>query len=212
MEKDVRTKTAPRILSFLARNKPASKWEITKTLKKSYGNTHATIQQLLNRNLIKVGYIKPSAKNPKIEVEYYELTFKGLIFLLKEGIINSKEALGIREFNSIEIPMLSQFDSLVINIEKDFSKAFYKLVAWTDIEKTPENLWPFLTVTSAFYTLLSVFGKNPDSIEKYMKEKNIGYFENLEAALETFWPLIELMKGFMENSSRKEGKEEMSHE
>ena len=70
--------TAPKILLFLAQNKPASKWEIANTLNKSYGNTHATIQQLLNRHLIKVEYKKPSAKNPKIEVEYYSLTIPGL--------------------------------------------------------------------------------------------------------------------------------------
>lgn len=78
MKKRKRERTTPKILLFLAQKKPASKWEIAKVLNKSYGNIYATIQQLLNRNLIKIEYKKPSAKNPKIEVEYYSITILGL--------------------------------------------------------------------------------------------------------------------------------------
>lgn len=83
MKKNERTRTAPRILSFLAQNKPSSKWELASVLNKSYGNVHATIQRLLQLYLIEVKYEKPSAKNPKIKVEYYSLAFSGLIEILK---------------------------------------------------------------------------------------------------------------------------------
>lgn len=79
MGKRKRTQTAPRVLRYLAMNKPSSKWQIAKALKKSYSNIHATIQLLEKARCIEVVERKPSEKNPKIKVEYYDLTFLGLI-------------------------------------------------------------------------------------------------------------------------------------
>jgi DNA-binding PadR family transcriptional regulator len=74
------TDTKKAILSFLAQNKPTSKWQLARALKKSYGNVHATIQELLQdkHKPIKVDEVRKSNKNPKIEVEYYRLTLEGL--------------------------------------------------------------------------------------------------------------------------------------
>lgn len=79
MKSPKRTRTTLEILSFLARNRPHSVWEIAKALNKSYGKTHNTIQQLLDSDFIKIEYKKPSSRNPKTEVEYYGLTLRGLL-------------------------------------------------------------------------------------------------------------------------------------
>jgi hypothetical protein len=100
-----RTFTAPDILLYLAQNEGRSKWEIAKGLKKSYGNVHAAIQQLLSYRLIKIEEKRPSAKNRKIEVEYYGVTIAGLMLILsqKEGIENVN---GIVERQKDMLPLI----------------------------------------------------------------------------------------------------------
>jgi len=80
-KKEKREATMPKVLLYLTCNK-ANKWEIAQKLNKSYSNIHSTIKQLLRQNLICVSHRKRSSKNPKIDVEYYTVTFQGLITAL----------------------------------------------------------------------------------------------------------------------------------
>jgi len=66
---------------FLAINKPKSMWQLAKELNKSYGNIHQTIKTLMKMEGVKVEKTRRSSKNPKINVEYYGLTTRGLINL-----------------------------------------------------------------------------------------------------------------------------------
>lgn len=75
-------RTVPKVLAYLSFRK-ANKWELAKKLGKSYSNIHKTIYQLLKHELIRVAKTKPSIKNPKVEVEYYDSTLKGLFMILK---------------------------------------------------------------------------------------------------------------------------------
>lgn len=78
-----RTDTIPEILVYLACNREKNKWEIKEALKKSYSNIFKTIPKMLANNLIRVSKTEPGNKNPKIKVEYYELTHSGLLTALQ---------------------------------------------------------------------------------------------------------------------------------
>ena len=82
-ERKKRTNTIPEMLVYLACNRGKNKWDIKEALKKSYSNVFQTIPKLLADNLIKVSNIEKGSKNPKIEVEYYELTHSGLLAALQ---------------------------------------------------------------------------------------------------------------------------------
>jgi hypothetical protein len=87
-QKKKRTNTIPKILVYLAinrgkNNQGKNKWQIKEALKKSYSNVFQTIPKLLAENLIRVSDKLPGDKNPKIEVEYYELTHSGLLAALQ---------------------------------------------------------------------------------------------------------------------------------
>lgn len=74
--------TFDKILTFLAGNGPCSKWQIAKALGLSYGNTYATIKDLLQNELIRIAETRASGKNKKIDVEYYGLTLLGFLMAL----------------------------------------------------------------------------------------------------------------------------------
>ena len=80
--KKERSLTAPGILLYLAQNKSRSKWQIANDLHKSYGNVHASVHDMLDYRVIKIEDTKPGARNKKIDVEYYSLTFDGLMLAL----------------------------------------------------------------------------------------------------------------------------------
>jgi len=84
------TPTAPKIVEYLAK-KQVNRWELSKELDKSYANIHSNINKLQEEGYIKVAEIKPSEKNPNMQVEYYRLTFRGLVFAL--GQITTTEEL-----------------------------------------------------------------------------------------------------------------------
>lgn len=79
MKSPKRTKTNLEILSFLAQNKPHTTREIAKALNRDFRSTNNVIQQLLDSSFVKVEFKKPSAKDSKIDVEYYGVTLLGLI-------------------------------------------------------------------------------------------------------------------------------------
>lgn len=70
------------ILGYIAINNRASRWQISQNTKKSYSNIHKSVKTLLKMELIEVVGVEPSKKNPKLEVEYYTLTRKGLMLML----------------------------------------------------------------------------------------------------------------------------------
>jgi hypothetical protein len=78
-----RTDTTPEILVYLACNRTKNKWDIKEALNKSYSNVFQTIPKLLAENLIRVSKKLPGDKNPKLQVEYYELTYSGLLAALE---------------------------------------------------------------------------------------------------------------------------------
>lgn len=80
--------TLDKILVFLAGSGPCSKWQISKALNLSYGNTYASIKDLLKNELIIILETRASGKNKKIDVEYYGLTLLG--FLLALNVVEVK--------------------------------------------------------------------------------------------------------------------------
>ena len=74
-----RTPVLPKVLTFLARKTEANRWQIKKQLRVSYSNVYNAIEGLLKDKLIRISKTKRSAKNPKIDVDYYQLTFIGLL-------------------------------------------------------------------------------------------------------------------------------------
>jgi len=74
--------TVKEILALLGTSEPKSKWQIMKELGKSYGNVHESIKILLREGMVKIQDSQHSARNPKIDVEYYGLTVHGLIIIL----------------------------------------------------------------------------------------------------------------------------------
>ena len=83
-ERKKRTNTIPEMLVYLACNRGKNKWDIKEALKKSYSNVFQTIPKLLADNLIRVSKTEEGSKNPKIQVEHYELTYSGLLVALQE--------------------------------------------------------------------------------------------------------------------------------
>ena len=78
-----RTKDLPfHILMCIAQNGEKSKWQIKEALNVSYAGIHKNIPSLIKNGLIKKVKEEPSAKNPKITVEYYDLTARGLLNIL----------------------------------------------------------------------------------------------------------------------------------
>jgi hypothetical protein len=73
-----RTSTVFWVLLDLARFGEKNKWELKKDLKKSYGNIHQTVENLKEQGMIFVKSKEKSAKNPAIDVEYYDLCIGGL--------------------------------------------------------------------------------------------------------------------------------------
>jgi len=80
--------TLDKILVFLTGNESCSKWQISKALGLSYGNTYVSIKDLLNNELIVILETRASGRNKKINVEYYGLTLLG--FLLALNVIGVK--------------------------------------------------------------------------------------------------------------------------
>lgn len=87
MKRKERSKTLPEVLLLLAKSKPKNMWQIAKALDKSYGNIHQTMKKLMEFKYVKVEKKRKSRKNPKIEVEYYGVTIRGLVDLL---LINTR--------------------------------------------------------------------------------------------------------------------------
>lgn len=88
-EKKEKGTTAKEIMIYLAQHDKANRWELSNTLKKSYGNTHLTISNLEKKKLIKSIAKKKTARNPNIEVESYAITKFGILALLYQ--LNGEE-------------------------------------------------------------------------------------------------------------------------
>jgi DNA-binding transcriptional ArsR family regulator len=101
-----RERTRPKVLLFLAKNGEGSKWEISRGLKKAYSNVHSTIKELLDLGLIEVKRKRKSAKNPKMEVEYYRLTFSGLFAALLQPKITWEDICEIAERQAKMLPLI----------------------------------------------------------------------------------------------------------
>ena len=200
------TKSEKKIMKAMLTG-PKWYYQLYKGKNKVVGSNTTALEALKHLSLSELGLIK-STKEATVRGRrrrYYSLTFKGLVFLLKEGIINNENVSKIRKQLNIELPVLPIFDSLVINIEKYFPDAFYKLLACVDIERMPEDLLLFFTSTSAFYTLLFQFDYNSDSIKNWMEEKNAGSFDNLEA-LNMLTPMLKPFQDFFENVLEEKNK------
>ena len=185
------------VIRYMAKNGIATQYDM------SHGENKVGAESTIWESLKRLkGYVELKREEPFPKIKgknkkYLGLTFRGLILALKSGAIKPKEANKIRKSHGIELPVLPLFDSLVINIEKVFPEAFYKLLTCVDIEKIPEDLLLSVTSTSAFYTLLFQFDYNSDSIKNWMEEKNAGYFDNLEA-LNMLTPMLKPFQDFLE--------------
>ena len=76
-----------RILIFLARKGASSKWQIANELGLAYSSVHKVINRLLKAQLIQVVNKRKSERNPKIEVEYYNISATGLINLICLNVV-----------------------------------------------------------------------------------------------------------------------------
>lgn len=123
--------TTDKIMLYLATHNKATRWDLKNELGKSYGNIHDTIDALLKEKLIEITQSKPSERNPKISVDYYDLTMFGLLYILA-----SPKA--IQQFDLI---VESQKDKLLLfkkweylkerkvdKIEKELVRVFPKLM------------------------------------------------------------------------------------
>jgi hypothetical protein len=77
--------TEDAILLLLATDAPKSRWGIKNILRKSYGNVHETVKVLLTEYLINKVKSNRSSKNPKLKVDYYDLTNLGLLRVLSNS-------------------------------------------------------------------------------------------------------------------------------
>lgn len=82
MSRNRKTGTSMKILLHLARHGESNKWEIAQCIRKSYSNVYNSIKKL-KPFLIRVSKTAPSRKNLKLDVEYYEMTFLGLLTCLR---------------------------------------------------------------------------------------------------------------------------------
>ena len=77
-----RERVPPKIFLHLARHGESNKWEMSKELGVAYSNIHRIIKKLLKEKYIYVTKTEEAARNPWIKVEYYDLTFSGLMLCL----------------------------------------------------------------------------------------------------------------------------------
>lgn len=70
------------ILEYIARHGEISKWQLAKELEKPYSVIYKNIKKMVMYHLVEVTKVEPSQKNPKIKVEFYNLTVGGLIDFL----------------------------------------------------------------------------------------------------------------------------------
>lgn len=113
-KKKQRTSTYFSILFDIAVNGPKSMWELASRLNKSYGNIHDTVKKLTKEKekMIEPIRTEPSSKNPKIQVEYYDINIWGLFFILQhEKILEYIDEIAAR-----------QKDKLIIFEKWDFFK------------------------------------------------------------------------------------------
>jgi len=74
--------TARNILLYLATHGESNKWQIAKGLGKAYSNIHENMRDLLKNGFARVTKEEKSARNWKIKVEYYDLSFIGLVGIM----------------------------------------------------------------------------------------------------------------------------------
>lgn len=82
MSKKTRERVPPKIFLHIARTGESNKWEMSKELGVAYSNIHRIIKKLLKKKYIYVTKTEKAARNPWINVEYYDLTFLGFITCL----------------------------------------------------------------------------------------------------------------------------------
>jgi len=80
------SKTDRDILEYLARNREATKWTLTKQTERAYSGIHRSIKKLLDYRQIELLRVENSSRNRDIEIQVYGLTAFGLYnaLLLKD--------------------------------------------------------------------------------------------------------------------------------
>ncbi|MHA1711543.1 MAG: hypothetical protein ACTSUS_05715 [Candidatus Freyarchaeota archaeon] len=227
MGKKKRTKTAPEILKLLAREGPKSKWQMKKATGKSYGNIHETVKTLLDQGLIIKKKTRPSEKNPKMDVEYYDLTLPGLISLLSDvrlwnGVFeNDKydEIDMIIKRNKHLHPLFQKWDHLSRNIQKhELMGALLATVRCIHVEKVQAHvrtnlkdaftdLFFSLILEPSFYTTIQVDMngwikaiKGDDDLRKHILNRLRANKEFYQRSIKVFTKLLEEIKVSDRNS------------
>jgi len=169
VEKKKRTKTAPEILGLLAREGPKSKWQMKKATGKSYGNIHETVKALLDQGLIVKKMTRPSEKNPKIDVEYYDLTFKGFLKYFASHLPKNPEWRSVQKYYEENRENLRR---AILRVQKSYpeEKIFTE---WNTIEKWQGKTMSYYQIClAAAYTLKHT----PLVIEDYERERIFLYY------------------------------------
>jgi hypothetical protein len=123
MDKKSKNDVISTILFHLALTGEKNKWQICSELKLRYSTVHKTIPLLLKGQLIKVTRISPSKKNAKVDVEYYEPTFLGILTAMykrTEQLIQNVNKLEeiIRRWSQVH-PLFSKWEHLSRYIPKN---------------------------------------------------------------------------------------------
>jgi len=159
------------------------------------GSNKTALQGL--KHLNKLGLIELKKELSELrgrKRKFYGLTFKGLVYLVKQNLIDKKEASIIREKNNIEIPAIPMFHSLVVDMEKNYPEIFYGFFGEgvLDLETVTNELLASITTLIGFITFLTLPKVNPQHFKRYIRGKDIvlsdgTVLEDYETAIKLFY-------------------------
>jgi len=148
---DIQLKPIDRkILEFLAKNGTSTQYTM---IRKKVGSESAiweSVKRLIKKNYIELKREEPFKKILGKSKKYYGLTFSGLVFTIKEGLLKPSQAYEARLRNNISLPYTYKipnvFPNLRVKPEEELiesDKAFYSIIE--AVERT---------MPSIFYRLL----------------------------------------------------------
>jgi len=150
-----------KILKFLAKNGMSTKY----TMSRKKVGWESTISEGVKR--LKGKYIELKREEPykKTGKKYYGLTFNGLVFAIKEGLLKPSQAYEARLRNNISLPYTYKipnvFPNLRVKPEEELiesNKAFYSIIE--AVERTMPSIFYRLLLmidTEAKQTFASIF-------------------------------------------------------
>lgn len=199
--------TTLKILSYLATHISQNKWQLSKKLEKSYGNVHASMKKLLEKDpsLIKLAVTRKSKTNPKMSVDFYGLTLHGLIEALLANLDLWKETDSIAKIHEKKLLIFEKWkffeeEGLTDNITKalqitlasivktqvQVQLSFGKKMKWTEEEL--RDLVDSMTLgcyeirtskdPSEFYLKILEAAKKDEDLWKFIEEE-LQQFEDI---------------------------------